>query len=233
MYLYQEQDGFLFNSDAHFLYDFISRFQPRGKVLDIGAGCGIVGLLTARDFPVSLTMVEIQHANALLCRQNARVNRIEAEVIEGDFLQHDFDFDAKYDFILSNPPYYHTGAERSEKSALALSKHADALAFDAMVAKVNRIISPKGHFIFCYDAKQLPQLTQRLHAKRFRVTDLRFVHGTPEKPAQLVLVHARKSSGALTTIHPPLIHFTDGEMSEEVKSIYRKTRTYSIKCKIS
>ncbi len=231
MYLYQERDGFLFNSDAHFLYDFISRFSPRGNLLDIGSGCGIVGLLTARDFPVRLTMIDIQSPNALLSAQNARVNRIEAEVIEGDFLQ--YAFEKRFDFIVSNPPYYHSGADRSDKAPVAISKHAAFLEFEAMVARINTIIQPRGHFLFCYDAKQLPDLIAVLHAAKFRVSDLRFVHGTAQKPAQLVLVHARKGSRALTKIHPPLIHFQNGEMTEEVKSIYQKTRTYSIKCKIS
>ncbi len=231
MYLYQESDGFLFNSDAHFLYDFISGFAPHGNVLDIGAGCGIVGLLTARDFSVSLTMLDIQNQNAFLCRQNAKVNEIEADIIEDDFLQHRFK--KKYDFVLSNPPYYHGGADRSKKESIAISKHAEFLDFEAMVTKINTIIKPRGHFLFCYDAKQLPQLMEILQTKKFRVTDLRFVHGTPHKHAQLVLVHAQKGSRALTTIHPPLIHFAGTEMSEEVKSIYQKTRTYSIKCKIS
>ena len=231
MYLYQEHDGFLFNSDAHFLYDFISRFSPRGNVLDIGSGCGIVGLLTARDFPIKLTMIDIQHHNALLSARNAAVNRIEAEVIEGNFLSHSFT--ERFDYILSNPPYYHAGADRSESDSVAVSKHAAFLEFEAMVSRINTIIKPRGHFLFCYDAKQLPMLMAVLRAAKFPVTDLRFVHGTAAKPAQLVLVHAQKGSRALTRIHPPLIHFQEGEMTEEVKSIYQKTRTYSIKCKIS
>ncbi len=231
MFLYQEDSGFLFNSDAHFLYHFISTLRPKGTLLDIGTGCGILGLLCARDFSVNVTLLDKQPHHAALAKENARVNRIGATIICDDFLTHDFH--EKFDTVISNPPYYHAGADRSATTSVALSKSAEHLPFDALVAKINRIIKPRGAFYFCYDAKQLPMLMHTLHEHKFTVCDIRFVHGTAEKPAQLVLIHAQKGSRSLCTTHPPLLHFVDGKESDEVKSIYQKTRTYSIKCKIS
>ncbi len=230
MFLYQDAEGFLFNSDAHFLYDFISAFKPSGSLLDVGAGCGIVGLLCKRDFPVDVTLIEKQSSQASLIEHNARVNALKVEVICDDFLSHDFG--ATFDFVVSNPPYYHEGADKSVNPALRTAKSADALPFSQMVVKVNRIIKPKGRFIFCYDAKQLPQLLWMLAEAKFTVTDMRFVHGTAAKPAKLVMLCAQKGSRALCRIHPPLIHFEGEKMREEAQNVYRKTRTYSIKCKL-
>ncbi len=231
MFLYQEADGFLFNSDAHFLFDFISRFQPRGKLLDIGTGCGILGLLCARDCKVDVTLIDKQEQNTILAAQNAKVNHLDAKIIHDDFATHYFS--EKYDIIISNPPYYHEGADKSKSTTVSISKSAVHLPFETMVSKINPIINPRGSLFFCYDAKQLPHLLHTLHNFKFNVEDIRFVHGTAQKPAQLVLIHAKKGSRALCKIHPPLIHFQNNQMSDEVKSIYQKTRTYSIKCKIS
>jgi len=49
MLLYQPESGYCYNSDSIFLYDFIDSFKPKGRVLDVGAGCGVLGLLVARD----------------------------------------------------------------------------------------------------------------------------------------------------------------------------------------
>jgi len=231
LYLYQNEDGFLFNSDAHFLYDFISRFKPKGEILDIGTGCGILGLLTARDFETNVTLIDKQRTNYFLCLQNARVNKLDANVICDDFIDHNFDI--KFDFIISNPPYYHQGASQSENRYKKIGKSSLYLDFKEMVRKINSIIKPKGSFIFCYDAKQLPYVISTLIEKKFTVSDIRFVHGKKEKVAHLVLICAKKSSGSLCKTYPPLINFINGDLSEEVKSIYQKTRTYSIKCKIS
>ena len=230
LYLYQYEDGFLFNSDAHFLYDFISNFKPKGAGLDVAAGCGIVGLLIARDFKIDLTLIEKQQINAYICSQNARVNKIKTEIICDDFLE--YSFSKKFDYIVSNPPYYHDGVSESENISKKIGKSSSYLDFEKMVKKVNSVIKPKGSFIFCYDAKQLPSILQILKEKKFTPQDIRFVHGNERKNAHLVLVHAKKSSKALCKIYPPLINFINKKPTQEVKSIYQKTRTYSIKCKI-
>ncbi len=230
MLLYQEANGFLFNSDAHFLYDFVSRFHPKGRLLDVGCGCGIIGLLLKRDFAVSLTGIDLQDHNILLSRQNAKINRLDTTFVEGDFLS--YESEEKFDIILSNPPYYHTGASQSPTPSIALSKSNTTLPLEAFIAQANRVIAPRGSLFFCYDAKQISTITTLLERYKFPINDLRFVHGTIDKPAHLVMIHAKKSSKALTKILPPLIHFEAGEMSQECKKIYQTTRTYSIKCEI-
>ena len=66
MLFYQPDSGYRYNSDSLFLYDFISSFKPRGRMLDVGAGSGVVGLLVARDNPkVHLESVEKQCKNIL------------------------------------------------------------------------------------------------------------------------------------------------------------------------
>jgi len=230
LYLYQDENGFLFNSDAHFLYNFISKFNPKGELLDIGSGCGIVGLLCARDFPVNLTLIDKQKHNTFISKINAKVNKLDANVIEGDFIE--TNFDKKFDFIVSNPPYYHQGITSSQSEHIAIAKENNYLPIESMIKKVNTIIKPRGDLIFCYDAKQLPRLLYLLENKKFIVENIQFVHGTTEKPAHLVMIHAKKGSKSLCKTEPPLINFINRQQSKEVKSIYQKTRTYSIKCKI-
>ena len=77
MLLYQPQEGYCYNSDSVFLSDFINSFKPKGKVLDVGAGCGIVGLLVARQNPkIELEAVEKQDIFVEYATINARVNKI-------------------------------------------------------------------------------------------------------------------------------------------------------------
>jgi len=230
VFLYQEEDGFLFNSDSHFLFDFISQFKPKGKLLDIGCGCGILGLLSARDFKIGLFSIDTQAHNITLTQKNAEVNALQVNTYLDNFLKHDFK--EKFDFIISNPPYYHDGVSKSDNSLLHISRYNEHLPFKEMVQKVNQIITPRGHFIFCYDAKQLATIMIVLNNFKFSVEDIRFVHGTKAKPSSLVMIHARKGSNALTKVHPPLIHFKEGEPTDDAKKIYLKTLTYSIKCRL-
>ena len=52
MILAQLENGYRYNSDTLVLYDFICSGvgEISGRVLDVGAGCGILGLLLKSDF---------------------------------------------------------------------------------------------------------------------------------------------------------------------------------------
>jgi tRNA1(Val) A37 N6-methylase TrmN6 len=230
LFLYQEKNGYLFNSDTHFLYDFITNFNPKGEVLDIGCGCGILGLLTARDFKVSLTSIDKQEHNIFLTLKNAEINTLQTDAKKEDFLTHVFD--KQFDFIISNPPYYHDGVSKSENKALHISRYSEHLPIEKFIQKVKSLLKHRGHFIFCYDAGSLQELMVKLKEAKLTVEDIRFVHGTSLKNSSLVMIHARNSSLAKTKIHPPLVNMDKDDPTQEVKSIYQKTRTYSIKCTI-
>jgi tRNA1Val (adenine37-N6)-methyltransferase len=77
MILHQPQNGYCYNSDTLFLYDFITNFPVKKNVLEVGGGCGVLGLLIARDFRINLTVIEIQKIMADFIVKNAKINSIE------------------------------------------------------------------------------------------------------------------------------------------------------------
>ena len=175
MLLYQPMVGYRYNSDSIFLYDFISSFEPRGRVLDVGAGSGVVGLLVRRDHPkVELEAVEKQEVFANYARKNAEVNKIPYTLHHTDFLN--FEDRSGYSYIISNPPFYHDGAERSQESMIHQARYNVHLPLEKFVKKVSELLRPHGHFIFCYDAQQFALLCGALERVALRVVDVQFVH---------------------------------------------------------
>jgi len=227
---YQPEIGYRFNSDSIFLYDFASSFSPRGRVLDVGSGVGVVSLLLARDFSLTPTLVEKQEMMAAYARKNAEVNRIEADVRVCDFLE--FDTKERFDFIVSNPPFYHDNVIKSEDRHLSICRYNTHLPPEPFFKKVGELLSRRGHFIFCYDASQVSEILNLLQNSRLTVEHLRFVHPKITRAAKLVMVHARKDSKAKTATLPPLVPFDGDEYTEEAKEIFKKARTHTIKCLI-
>ncbi len=231
MTLYQPESGYCYNSDSLFLYDFISGFDPKGKVLDVGAGCGVVGLLVARDFPkVELEAVEKQPAFAAYAIKNAKANGIDYKLYQMDFLE--MEERQKYDYIVSNPPFYHDGVQKSNNEMLFNARYNINLPIEDFFKKVSRLLKPASHFIFCYDASQFALVCAELQKVKMRVVDVRFVHPKIEKKASLVLVHARNSSRSMMHVMPPLVAFEGSEFSSEAQRVYKKAGTNSIKCRL-
>ncbi len=231
MLLYQPESGYCYNSDSVFLYDFISSFKPRGKVLDVGAGCGVVGLLVARDNQrVELEAVEKQDVFVEYATTNARVNKIGYKIHKTDFLE--LDEGTKYDYVISNPPFYHDGVTKSENEMLFNARYNVNLPLKQFFKKVSRILKPKSHFIFCYDASQFGLICSELDRVNMRVVDVQFIHPKKDRVASLVMIHARNGSKSLMKVWPPFISFDGEDFSQKAKDIYAKAKTQSIKCQL-
>jgi len=231
MLLYQPQEGYCYNSDSVFLYDFIDSFSPKGKVLDVGAGCGVVGLLVARDNKkVELEAVEKQEVFIHYATTNARVNKIEYKMHRGSFLE--LDENLKYDYIISNPPFYHEGASKSEDKMLFNARYNINLPLKDFFKKVSQLLKPQSHFIFCYDASQFGLICAELDKVKLRVIDVQFVHPKIDKKASLVMLHVKNGSKSLMKVWEPFISFDGNEFSQKAQAIYKKAKTQSIKCQI-
>lgn len=233
MVLYQPKDGYCYNSDTHFLYNFIcnnlAKFKNvKGELLDIGSGSGILGLLVSREYEkLSLNQSEIQKVFQFFSQKNAQSNNIESNMYKGSFLE--MQFDKRFDICVSNPPFYHTNVIKSENENIKIARYNDSMPLDSFIEKVSLILKDSGQFFFCYDVKQINEILITLNKYKLNLESLQFVHPKKHKDATLILVYARKNSKSLTKILPPLFVFDDIEFTQEVQDIYKKSSTHSIK----
>ncbi|MGZ5207907.1 MAG: tRNA1(Val) (adenine(37)-N6)-methyltransferase [Sulfuricurvum sp.] len=229
MLLYQPNGGYCYNSDSILLYGFIASFTPKGKLLDVGAGCGIVGLLVARDSPsLTLESVEKQSIYAEFARRNAQINGIGYTLHEGDFLE--LGGHGTYDWIVSNPPFYHEGSSRSENEMLHQARYNIYLPIEPFVTKISKLLKSNGEAIVCYDARQFVSLCSAFESRGLRVVDVQFVHSKRDRSSTLVMIHVKKNSKSLVNVLPPLIMFEEGQYTPAVQAIYDKAKVHSIKC---
>ena len=230
MVIYQPLSGYCFNSDTIFLYDFISRFNPSGEVLDVGTGTGILALLIKRDFDADVSAVEMQEDFVKYAKINSQAQNAGLHIYFGNFLH--LIFDKKFDFVVSNPPFYHKDVIRSTNKMVDMARYSGYLPLEEFIKKVNSILKPRGGFLFCYDAKQIQLIASSLERYKFKIEYQRFIHPKKEKEASLVMIYAKKGSKSLCKTLPPLIVFENGRYSKESEKIFKKAGVHSIKCKI-
>lgn len=226
MTLYQPKNGYCYNSDTMFLYDFITKFNIKGNVLEVGGGCGVLGLLVKRDYPkINLTVIEKQSVMSEFIEKNKIENNLKVEVINSDFLE--YSFNKKFDFVISNPPFYQ-GTLKSENEIIKTARYEESLPMDKFFNKVNSVLSERGEFIFCYDAKRIDDIILKM-PKPLKITDMRFMHPRLNKKATLILIRAKRHAKSMITVHPPLIGFEGENYSKEAAEIYKKAATKSVK----
>ncbi len=228
MFLYQPTSGYCYNSDSIFLYDFISSFTPKGKLLDVGCGVGIISLLLSRDFNIETSIVDKQEKMLNYAKHNYAINNLEVKSYLGDFTE--LVVDDRFDFIVSNPPFYDSRVTQSEDTHLNIARYAHHLPIEDFIAKVKQLLKPRGWFIFCYDAKQIDLLLHHLKINGINPEKVQFVHSKLDRESKLVMIAARMNSKSMTQILPPFVVFDDDSIyREKAMKAFEKANTNSIK----
>ena len=198
-----------------------------GDVLDVGAGCGILGLLLKRDFEsINLSLLEIQERNLEILRLNSLQNDLPAEILHADFAE--FKSEKRFDFIVSNPPFYRERISLSKEPHMALSKSAASLSLRDFVRSANAHLKPGGTLIFCYEAGKLAKICELLGEFRLNLTRLGFVYPDISRPAKLALLQARKNSRSPCEIVLPIYASAHGRRTAQAQAIYKSADLTSV-----
>ena len=186
---------FRVSTDSMVLADFC-RLPPRARVLDLGCGCGALGLLLLGAAPeVFADGIEIQPDAARQAAQNAEENGLadRFRVFCGDLRQMPPELaPGSYDCVVSNPPYYSPGSGHLRREdSLSIARSELMCPLDALCAAAARALRWGGRFFLVHKPERLTDLLVTLRENRLEPKRLQFVHHHPEAGASLVLVEAR------------------------------------------
>lgn len=212
--LWQPERGYRFSVDALLLADFARGADPgwQGGIVDLGAGCGVVGLALAAQLPgARVTLVELQVRLASLCRINTRENGLEhrVEVIEGDLRRlKGLVEGASADRVVSNPPFRTAGSGRqSPDPEKAIANMELEVSLPVLVASAARLLRHRGCFSVIYPAERAVEVCENMAHHGLRPVRLRPVYPLAGRPARRVLVQGRKGvSDPLVLDQPLVIH---------------------------
>ncbi|WP_417243897.1 tRNA1(Val) (adenine(37)-N6)-methyltransferase [Celeribacter sp.] len=180
--------------------------QAGQQILELGCGAGAASLcLNARVSGLSFVGIEMQAEYAGLARRNAQANGAAMQVIEADLRHLPPEVKARrFDHVIANPPYYQRGKSTSAQDAgrdVALGGDTPLAAWVDVAA---RRLAPKGYLTMIQKADRLPDV---LGALSGRLGSVRVLPVQPRvaRPAQLVIVQARKGGRADFVLQAPLM----------------------------
>ncbi|MDA8423518.1 MAG: methyltransferase [Nitrospiraceae bacterium] len=220
----QPRKGARFTQDSLILADFC-RLKPGDRILELGAGTGVISLLLAKKFPsVRLVADEFEaQAYDLLCR-NIEENGLSDRIVSADrdvkYLSRSIAPKA-FDVIVANPPYTAQGTGRTSPSPeRQAARHEQTALLSAWLNRQD-LLKNKGRYFIIFAANRTAELISALREKKLEPKVLRFVHSHGQKPASLVMIEAVKSAGISLDVLPPLVMYkTPGVYTEEMRRIY-------------
>jgi tRNA1(Val) A37 N6-methylase TrmN6 len=208
----------------------------QGRIVDVGAGVGAVGLALAERNPLaSVDLVEFDPELAQLAESNAARNGLEARarVLRLDALnsreRREAGLAESASCVVTNPPFFDAKAVRASPDegrarahVLARVQSGDALA-DWIQASL-AILAPGGRFVMIHRPDALSAILAAI-GSRLGALALLPVHPTIGATAHRLLVSGVKGSKASLRVASGLVlHGPDGRLTAEADALHRGER---------
>ncbi len=230
----QYRDGYRFSVDAVLAADFC-RISGPCRVLDLGCGSGIIGLILAYLHPlVTIQGLDIQEDLVALAEDNILENKFgrRFDVSLGDVRRIGETLSPEsFDLVVCNPPYRKCGSGRvSRGDQAAIARHELKADLNDMLAAAAFCVKNRGTVILVYPALRFSHLAAGLAGKKLTLRRLQPVYSYPEdNQARLVLVEAVKNGGEECRILPPFYIYAkrDGAYSPQMQRIYDPKQSLS------
>jgi len=220
----QNADLFQFTTDAYLLASF-ARPSASDLVLELGSGSGVVLLLlAARTGITGITGLEIQERLVEVAERNILLNQLSerAKILLHDFRQDSPLLSARFDLVISNPPYLRAGeGSPSMDMPITMAKQELNCVFKDIARAAKRWLRARGRFVLVHRPIRLPEIMAELEKVSLTPKKLVLVHPKPDAPAGLFLLEARGGAHPGLSIDPPLIvRGRDGGYTMEIEKVF-------------
>ena len=185
------EGAFPISTDSMLLAHFV-RLRKNARVLDLGSGCGTLGLLLcARDEGCSITGLEISAVAHAAAEENIHRNALEGRLnsICADLRELPADFAGRFHCCVSNPPYF-SGGPASKETPLA--RRDDCCPPAALFQSAARALQYGGDFYLVHKPEKLAQLIVCGAATGLEAKQLCLVRHKEGGPITLILLQMRK-----------------------------------------
>ncbi len=214
-------DGaFPLSTDSIALSGFV-RLPKNANVLDLGSGCGTLGLLLCASHPgCTVTGVEIDENAHRMALQNAQANGITARLtsICADLCAvPTFIKPGSFRCCVSNPPYFTAGPHsKSHPNA----RHEALCSLDALFKAAGWSICFGGDFFLVHKPERLAELCACSSFCGLEPKRLMLLRHRAGDPISLVLLQCRKGAKPGLTIEEAYLQEADGTPSEYYRKLY-------------
>lgn len=203
---------------AHF-----AKLPKNARVLDLGSGCGVLGLLLCgKDGSCRVTGLELEEAAHLAAVENIRRNELDArmESICADLRSvSEMFLPGSFSTCISNPPYFSGGPA---SKAVPFARREDACTPEELFRSVGWALKFGGDFFLVHKPERLAELIARGAEQRLEAKRLCLIRHRMDAPVNLILLQFRKGSRPGLIWEEIILHHPDGSPTADYQAIYHQ-----------
>jgi tRNA1(Val) A37 N6-methylase TrmN6 len=211
--------GFPLSTDSIALAGFV-KLPKNAKVLDLGAGCGTLGLLLcAKDPGCTVTGLEISPAAHGCAEENIRRNDLSARLnsICTDLRELPVEFHGRMHCCVSNPPYFSGGPA---SKATPTARRDDTCTPEELFRTAGKALRYGGDFFLVHKPEKLAQLITCGAANGMEAKNLTLLRHKEGGPIALILLQLRKGGKPGLQIHEHCLFDSQGGETAYYREVY-------------
>lgn len=214
-------DGcFPLSTDSMALAGFV-RLPRQANVLDLGSGCGTLGLLLcAADARCRVTGIELDEAAHETALKNIQANALQDRFhsICGDLRAiSSYLSPGSFNCCVSNPPYFSAGPV---SRAVPLARREDTCSMDALFQAAAWALKYGGDFFLVHRPERLAQLCACGSKYQLEPKRLLLLRHRPDTLPSLILVQCRKGAKPGLIWEEACLYNPDGTPTEYYRALY-------------
>ena len=216
------ESAFPLSTDSMVLSSFV-RLPRKGRVMDLGAGCGTLGLLLcAVSDSCHVTGVELDRLAHETALKNIARNGLETrmESICCDLRQLPKEYTGRFDCCVSNPPYF-SGGPAALRTPLA--RREDCCSPAELFESAAKALKFGGDFFLVHKPERLAELIARGSEVNLEAKRLLLLRHKQDGPITLIFLQFRKGGKPGLIIEESSLFDTNNEPTAFYKSVYHIT----------
>lgn len=223
----QKEKGYRFSLDSLLLAHFI-RLKRNNRVVDLGAGSGIIALILTYRFDLhDVIAVEVQAKLVDMAQRSIRLNGLESrvDIRQGDVREvRNFLDPQSFDVAIFNPPYRKLSSGRiNPDEEKAVARHEIMGSIADFLSSAKYLLKDTGSVFLIYPARRGVELFYRMRLNSIEPKRIRMVHSDSSSGAEFILTEGVKGGGEELIVMPPLfIYHEKGTYSREMEEIFRE-----------
>lgn len=210
----QSTEVFSFSLDAVLLANF-PRLPKKGRIVDLCAGNGAVGLFMSQKTQAEIIQIELQERLADMAARSIQLNQLDAQLTVHTCDLKDSLTKIKagsVDLLVCNPPYFPEGPKsvKNPNPYLAIARHEIKTNLTEVVQMASKLLKTNGRLAMVHRPDRFLAILQTMRTYHIAPKRVQFVYPKAGKEANILLIEGikeGKEEGFI--VSPPLITYDE------------------------
>lgn len=221
----QSSTVFSFSLDAVLLANF-PQIPKRGRIVDLCAGNGAVGLFISQKTQAEIIQIELQPRLADMGTRSIQLNQLEQQV-----QMHELDLKDSFsvvapdsvDLVLCNPPYFKEAptSVKNPNPHLAIARHELHTNLDEVIATSAKLLKMNGRLAMVHRPDRFLEILASMERHRIAPKRVQFIYPKEGKEANTLLIEGIKDgkTNGFRVLPPIFVYDEDNQYRKEIRQM--------------